>query len=58
MNLFKQIPAFSRGRYAAHLFTNDIHEEEMENGRASLAAPSPHRAPHAARTRPYDEQER
>jgi len=30
MNLFKQVRAFSRGRYAAHLFTNDIHgEEEM-----------------------------
>jgi hypothetical protein len=30
MNLFKQAPAVSRGRYAAHLFTNCIHgEEEM-----------------------------
>ena len=30
MNLFKQVRAFSRGRYAAHLFTNCIHgEEEM-----------------------------
>jgi hypothetical protein len=30
MNLFKQVSAFSRGRYAAHLFTNCVHgEEEM-----------------------------
>jgi hypothetical protein len=30
MNLFKQVRAFSRGRYAAHLFTNCIHRgEEM-----------------------------
>lgn len=30
MNLFKQVRAFSRGRYAAHLFTNCVHgEEEM-----------------------------
>ena len=30
MNLFKQVRAFSRGRYAAHLFTNGIHgEDEM-----------------------------
>jgi len=29
MNLFKQVRAFSRGRYAAHLFTNCIHGEEM-----------------------------
>ena len=30
MNLFNQVQAFSRGRYAAHLFTNGIHgEEEM-----------------------------
>jgi hypothetical protein len=29
MNLFKQVPAFSRGRYAAHLFTNCVHGEEM-----------------------------
>ena len=28
MNLFKQVRAFSRGRYAAHLFTNCIHREE------------------------------
>ncbi len=57
MNLFKQVPAFSRGRYAAHLFTNGIHGEELGNGRASLAALSPRRAPHAARTHSYDEQE-
>jgi hypothetical protein len=57
MNLFKQVPAFSRGRYAAHLFTNGIHGEEMGNGRASLLL-SPRRAPHAARTHSYDEQER
>jgi hypothetical protein len=30
MNLFKQVRAFSRGRYAAHLFTNGIHGEEEE----------------------------
>ncbi len=30
MNFFKQVRAFSRGSYAAHLFTNCIHgEEEM-----------------------------
>ena len=29
MNLFKQVGAFSRGRYAAHLFTNCIDGEEM-----------------------------
>ncbi|HZR43255.1 MAG TPA: hypothetical protein VFB12_24280 [Ktedonobacteraceae bacterium] len=58
MNLFKQVPAFSRGRYAAHLFTNGLHGEEMGNGRASLATLSPRHAPQAARTHSYDEQER
>jgi hypothetical protein len=28
MNLFKQVQAVSRGRYATHLFTNCIHREE------------------------------
>ncbi len=65
MNLFKQVPAFSRGRYAAHLFTNGLHGQEMVfapkrmgYGRASLVALSPRRAPHGAKTHSYDEQER
>jgi hypothetical protein len=59
MNLFKQVPAFSRGRYAAHLFTNCVHGgEEMGSGRAYISALSPRRAPHAARTHSYDEQKR
>ena len=35
MNLFKQVRAFSRGRYAAHLYTNGIPGEE-EMGCAQL----------------------
>ncbi len=59
MNLFKQVGAFSRGRDAAHLFTSGIHgAEKMGNSRASIAALSPRRAPHAARIPSYDEQER
>lgn len=58
MNLFKQVPAFSRGRYAAHLFTNGLHGEEVGYGRASLVALSSRRVPHMARTQSYDEQER
>jgi hypothetical protein len=65
MNLFKQVRAFSRGRYAAHLFTNRIHGEEeivcapKEWGMVVLLfLLSPRRAPHAARTHSYVEQER
>ncbi len=65
MNLFKQVRAFSRGRYAAHLFTNRIHgEEKMVCTRKEwamgelISSLSPRRTPHAARTKSYDEQER
>lgn len=58
MNLFKQVPAFSRGRYAAHLFTNCVHGEEEMGMVELLFLLSPHLAPHATRTHSYDEQER
>lgn len=65
MNLFKQVRAFSRGRYAAQLFTNCLHgEEEMVCAQKErkvvelIFLLSPRRALHATRTHSYDEQER
>lgn len=64
MHLFKQPPAVSRGRYAAHLFTNCIHGEEIVCAQREwtmgelFSALSLCRTPHAARIRSHDEQER
>ena len=57
MNLFNSVRAFTRGRYAAHLFTRGI-DGGKEMAEAPIAALSLHRAPHAAQTHSYNEQER